>query len=258
MTVLVACAAVLVVLFVATWAWSLVIDDVSIVDVLWGGAFAAVAWTALAVGTAPGPRPVLVAVAVTAWGLRLAGHLARRRRGEPEDRRYAALRDRHGDRFRRRSLPTVFGTQAALVLVVSLPIQAVNATAGHDRLGLLDGLGLALFVIGLTFETVGDAQLRRFRDDPDRGEAVLDTGLWRYTRHPNYFGDATVWVGLGLTGAAAGAWWSLIGPTVMVALLVAGTGKPLLERSLADRRPGYRDYVARTSGFVPWPPRCPR
>jgi steroid 5-alpha reductase family enzyme len=194
---------------------------------------------------------------VAAWGLRLGWHLTRRKLGDrAEDRRYAAIRERRGPAFPLYSLVVVFGSQALLVLVISLPVMA--AAPRHEALTAAALPGVALFLLGLSFEAVGDEQLRRFKADPANAGAVMDRGLWRYTRHPNYFGDACVWWGVWLVVvvAAPGAlWWTAVGPLAITANLVRGTGKTLLERDIAERRPGYAEYVRRTSGFLPLPPR---
>ena len=238
---------------VVLWAVSVRLRDASIVDPFWGPGFAAVAWTSVAVA-GPSPRGLLLAALASAWGLRLGVYLARRRRGHGEDRRYAAMRAAHGERFWWVSLFTVFLLQAALLWVVSLPLQAGAALGGETPLGPWEGLGSAVFAVGLAFEAVGDAQLSRFLADPKSRGQVMDRGLWRWTRHPNYFGDFLVWWGLGLASLGAGAWWTLAGPAVMSLLLRRVSGVTLLEATIADRRPGYAAYAARTSAFFPWPP----
>lgn len=192
-TVLAANAVVLAVVFAATWALSVVRRDASIVDVVWGAAFVVVAWVSFGLGGGPFGRRLLVALLVSVWGLRLSAHLGWRKRGEPEDRRYAQIRERRGPSFTWISLPAIFGSQAALVWVVSLPVQAAAAASGAAGLGWLDAVGAAVWVIGFTFEAVGDLQLTRFKTKPDSKGEVMDRGLWRYTRHPNYFGDFLVW-----------------------------------------------------------------
>jgi steroid 5-alpha reductase family enzyme len=163
------------------------------------------------------------------------------------------MRARHGERFALVSLVSVFVLQGALIWIVSLPIQA--AAPQGDRLGALDALGAAVWAVGLFFEAVGDLQLRRFRADPANAGRVMDRGLWRYTRHPNYFGDFLVWWGIYLIAlSTVGAWWTIAGPLVMSVLLIRVSGKRLLEHHMRDR-PGYAEYVARTSGFLPRPPR---
>jgi steroid 5-alpha reductase family enzyme len=231
----------------------------AVVDVAWGLGFVAIALTSFvaAADVGDGSRRVLVLVLTSVWGVRLAAHIARRSRGKGEDPRYAELLGRaHGNRtwF---TVRKVYLTQAAVMWFVSLPVQvAVFQDVG---LGLVAWVGVAVWLVGMFFETVGDLQLQRFREDPASRGKVLDTGLWRYTRHPNYFGDSCVWWGIWLV--AASAWPGLLAvlsPLVMTWLLARGTGKPLLEKDIADRRPEYADYVRRTSGFVPLPPRATR
>jgi steroid 5-alpha reductase family enzyme len=187
--------------------------------------------------------------------LRLSLHLARRNLGKGEDFRYVRMRERFGARFWIVSLFVVFLLQAGLAWTVSLPIQAGQIVGSEQPLGPLDGLGFGVWLVGLVFETVGDGQLARFRADPTNRGRVLDRGLWRYTRHPNYFGDFCVWWGLWLIAVSAGAPWSVIGPLLMSVLLIRVSGKGLLERTIGERRPGYADYVDRTSGFFPLPPK---
>lgn len=250
--VMIAAAAVTLAAMLGLWVASVRLRDASIVDVYWGPGFAVIAWTAVAVAGAS-PRGLLAAALATAWGGRLGVHLARRRRGLGEDRRYAAMRSAHGDRFPLVSLFTVFLLQAALLWIVSLPLQAAAAAGG--RPGALDAAGAALCLAGLAIEAVADAQLARFLGRPNSRGRVMDEGLWGWSRHPNYFGDSVVWWGLGLVGAAAGAPWTLVGPIVMTALLVKVSGVALLESTIGARRPGYAEYAARTSAFLPWPPR---
>jgi steroid 5-alpha reductase family enzyme len=245
--------------FVALWLLSLALRDASIVDIAWGAGFVQIAWVAAVLSDGAAARRVLVTALVTLWGLRLASHLYRRNWGHGEDFRYQRMRAHHGGRFWLVSLYTVFGLQAGLMWVVSIPVQL--AVAAHEPTGLtlLDALGTLIFALGLTFEAVGDRQLGRFRADPANKGRVLDTGLWAWTRHPNYFGDAVVWWGL-FTIALATPWGILgvIGPALMNFFLLRVSGVALLEKSLARTKPQYRDYVARTSAFVPWPPKRTR
>jgi len=240
----------------ALWLASLRLRDASIVDVWWGPGFAVLATLAGALSGATAPRSALLLALVWLWGLRLGIHLFRRNRGRGEDPRYAAMRRRHGDRFARTSLVTVFGLQAVLQWFVALPLLVAILRPGARPLGALDALGGALFAIGLGFEAVGDAQLARFRADPQSAGRVLDTGLWRYTRHPNYFGDSLAWWGLfAIASATPFGVFTLASPLAMTFLLLRVSGVPILERSLVRTRPGYRDYVERTSAFLPRPPR---
>lgn len=165
------------------------------------------------------------------------------------------MRARHGARFPIVSLGTVFLLQGALMWIVSLPLQAAHASGAVAPLGWMDAVGVAFWTGGLVFETVADAQLTRFKQSPATTGLVMDRGLWRYSRHPNYFGDFLVWWGFGLIAVSTGAWWAIVGPLVMSVLLVKVSGVALLESTIVERRPGYREYVARTSAFLPWPPR---
>jgi steroid 5-alpha reductase family enzyme len=248
-------AGVVLAMVTALWAVSVAVRDTSIVDVFWGSGFVVVAWVGLALGEGGGRR-LLLALLVTVWGLRLTAHLARRNLGKGEDYRYAAMRSRHGGSWPLRSLAVVFWLQGALMWVVSLPVQAAMTGAAPAGLAALAWVGVALWAVGFAFESVGDLQLARFKADPANRGRVMDRGLWRYTRHPNYFGDFCVWWAVWLVALAAGApWWTAVGPALMSVLLIRVSGVALLERSLMKRREGYSEYVARTSAFFPRPPR---
>ena len=248
-------AGVVLVLVTALWAVSVAVRDTSIVDIFWGSGFAVIAWVSFAAGEGSAGRSLLLAALVSVWALRLTLHLAVRNLGKGEDRRYAAMRERHGDRWPLRSLFVVFWLQGALMWIVSLPVQVPMADVAPAGLGVLDFLGIAVWLVGFAFESIGDRQLTRFKADPANRGRVMDRGLWRYTRHPNYFGDFCVWWGIWLVALSSGAWWTAIGPAVMSVLLIRVSGAALLERSLIKRRPGYAEYVKRTSGFFPRPPR---
>lgn len=242
-------------LMVVLWLASIPLRDVSIIDPFWGFGFALVGWVVYLAADGDEGRRLLLAILVSVWGLRLFGYLLWRNRGKGEDFRYAAMRERHGRAFVVRSLFTVFLLQGVLMLIVSLPVQ-VGQVPDAPPLGVLAVLGTAVWAVGLAFESVGDLQLARFRADPANRGRVLDTGLWRYTRHPNYFGDFLVWWGIWIVAAETG--WGLLsiaGPLLMTVLLVRVSGVALLERDIAARRPGYAEYVRRTSGFLPRRPR---
>jgi steroid 5-alpha reductase family enzyme len=253
---MVASAIAVVAMMVGVWLLSLAVRDASIVDSFWGLGFVLVAAVALLLGPGVFERRVLVFVLVGVWGARLSLHIARRNWGKGEDFRYQGFRARWGDRFWWVSLFTVFLLQAAFLFVVSLPIQAAGAGETPSTLGVLDWLGAGLWVFGFAFETIGDAQLARFKADPENRGRVMDRGLWRYTRHPNYFGDATLWWGIGLIALPTPwGWAALLGPAFMTFLLVRVSGVAMLEKTIAERRPGYAEYVRRTSAFLPLPPK---
>ncbi|MCX5041187.1 DUF1295 domain-containing protein [Streptomyces coelicoflavus] len=230
-----------------------------VVDVAWGLGFAVVAVVTCVVAAAGGEgdpgRQTLVEVLTVVWGLRLAGHIARRGRGHGEDPRYDAMLAKARGNRNLYALRMVYLLQGALVWLVSLPVQA--ASYGSGPLSVLAWAGAAVWAVGLAFEAVGDAQLARFKADPANRGRLMDRGLWSWTRHPNYFGDFCVWWGLFLIACDAGpaaAAVSVVSPLVMTYLLIGGSGKRLLERHMADR-PGWAAYAARTSGFFPRPPR---
>jgi steroid 5-alpha reductase family enzyme len=246
--------AALAIFATAGWLLSLPLRDVSIVDIMWSLMFLLAASVYSAAQAAPGPRAWLVILLVGLWSIRLAAYIFWRNRGHGEDFRYQQIRARNQPGFAFKSLYLVFGLQAALAWTISLPLLA--ATGSTAPLGWLDAAGVALWLVGIVFEAGGDWQLARFKRDPANRGKVLDTGLWRYTRHPNYFGDFCVWWSLFLIALAAGGWWSVIGPLLMSALLLKVSGVALLEKDIGERRPAYRDYIRRTNAFFPGPPRA--
>jgi steroid 5-alpha reductase family enzyme len=249
-------AAAIAALMLATWMVSLRLKDASIVDVVWAMGFVLVAWIGFALGDGPLGRKLLVAALVTVWGVRLSVHMLRLRRGHGEDFRYRAMRARHGRRFPLVSLFSVYGLQALGMWAVALPVQAAQNLPSPSGVTAFDVAGVALWTVGMVFEVGGDRQLARFRADPANRGKVMDRGLWRYTRHPNYFGDFCVWWGLFLVALAAeGAWQSVAGPLTMTLIFTKVFGVPLMEEHLSRAKEGYADYVRRTSAFFPCPPR---
>jgi len=247
--------AVALILGVCTWLMSLRLRDASIADIAWGPLFVAMAGIGFAAGGGHPARRLLVIGLVSVWGLRLAVHLGQRNLGGPEDRRYAAMRARYGQHWPLLSLPFVFLFQPLLAFLIAVPVHVALRLGGAVPLGLLDLAGAVLFAAGLTFETIADRQLRRFRADPTSRGHVLDRGLWRYSRHPNYFGECVAWWGLGLLGVAAGSTLSLLGPVLLSLLLLRVSGVTLLERSIVERRPEYARYQRTTNAFFPGPAR---
>ena len=248
-------------LMVVLWLVSLRLGDVSIVDSFWGPAFVISACVYRTFGVEPGLEGSWIRwlhlALVAAWGLRLAAHIGVRhaKHGE-EDRRYRKMREDAGDaRFRRRSLVTVFLSQGVLVALIATPLLFAQSAPRPDHLVWTDVVGLLLFALGFFFEAVGDWQLTRFRNDPSNDGEVLDSGLWRYTRHPNYFGEATLWLGFGfLALASPGGIWSLASVALMIFFLLKVSGVTLLEKDISDRRPEYQRYVETTPTFFPWFP----
>lgn len=256
MTALATAAITIAILMVATWLVSLAKKNASIVDIVWGLGFVLVAWTVrLRVDTGLPARQNLLVALTTIWGLRLAGYLFWRNHGKGEDYRYKAMRKHWGARFPLVSLGTVFGLQGVLMFLVSLGVQ-LGQTRATPELGLLAYLGVAVWAVGIFFEWVGDAQLAKFKADSSNAGKVMNRGLWKFTRHPNYFGDACVWWGIALVAAETTVGkWGLLGALVMTILLRRVSGVVLLEKSLSKRKEGYAEYVARTSAFVPRPPK---
>lgn len=254
-------AGIIAVLMLGLCAIAARIRDVSFIDAVWGAGMAVLAIASWLQLGDPGARASLIAAMAAIWGLRLGLHLFTRWRAHGEDPRYARMlgKAKEQGRYGRAALTVVFGPQAVLLFLTCLPAQlGVLASADPAPIGPLAMAGAALWLVGMTFETVGDAQLKAFRANPANKGKVLDTGLWRYTRHPNYFGDTCVWWGIWLAAAEAGALVaaiSVIGPLFLTFTLTRWSGKPLLEKGLMKTRPGYAEYVARTSGFFPLPPR---
>jgi len=245
------------VVMLATFAVAVRIGVHRIVDVAWGAAFTAVAVVTFVVSAGEGDvvRRLLVTVPTAVWGLRLAIHIGRRGRGHGEDPRYERMLAKAPGNRNAYALRMVYLLQGALVWLVSLPVQAAQYVPGRPSV-LNYAAGTALWAVGIGFEAVGDAQLARFHADSANKGRIMDRGLWAWTRHPNYFGDFCVWWGLFLLtcDSAPAAAVSVVSPLVMSLLLTRGSGKRLLERHMADR-PGYAEYRARTSGFLPRPPR---
>ena len=247
-------AVTIAILMLGTWLFSLILKNASIVDVSWGLGFVAVAWAGRLDSHGDSARQWILTALVSVWGLRLAGYLFWRNHSGGEDFRYRAMRKRWGSRFGMISLVTVFALQGTLMWVVSLPVQLGQIRT--SPVGPLAYIGAAVWLIGISFEAVGDFQLARFKADPAQAGRVMDRGLWRYTRHPNYFGDSVVWWGIALVAAETGVGaWGFVGAAVMTVLLLKVSGVALLEKSLVKRREGYAEYIARTSAFVPLPPK---
>ena len=239
-----------------TWIASVLRHDASLVDRTWSIFIVSAAAVYFALLPAPGPRGAWMLALALAWALRLSLYITARNWGHGEDRRYREIRARNEPNFAFKSLYLVFALQAFLAWTVSAPFFA--GMAGARPLGALDLIGLALAAFGIVFEAIGDAQMSRFKADAANKGQVMDRGVWRYTRHPNYFGETCIWWGfwlVALGGAGWGGAWAIVSPILMTVLLLKVSGVSLLEKDIGERRPAYRDYIARTNAFFPGPPR---
>jgi len=248
----------LLILAVLTCLWliSIRLRNVSIVDIFWGGGFVLLGlWYHVKTPAAGGWKTVVLGLVVL-WGLRLTFYLAWRNRGRGEDPRYREFRKKYGEtRYWWISYFQTFLLQGVLMWFISAPLLAAQVGGFSARPGVFDFIGVALWTIGMVFETGGDLQLLRFKSRPGNRGKVLQSGFWRYTRHPNYFGDACVWWGFGFMALAGGKAWPLLGSLTMTVLLLRVSGVTLLERSLERSKPEYREYMERTSAFFPWFPK---
>jgi len=245
-------SATLVLMFCG-WVVSFIKNDTSVVDILWGPACllnGLVYWLLI---PEPNTRILLIGLIAVLWALRLATFVGWRNHGKPEDRRYAEMRERNGASWPWRSLFTVFVLQAVLAWLVSAPL--LGLATGTSGLWWLDYLALALALFGLVFETVADLQMAAFQSKRGGTGAVMDQGLWRYSRHPNYFGEFCIWWGFGLAAVAAGEYWALFGPALLTFFLLKVSGIGLTEKGMTKRRPEYQSYIDRTSAFIPRLPR---
>ena len=225
-----------------------------VADTAWGLGFVLLAWVSFYLGQAQGARGLLVGLLVSIWGIRLAWHIHRRNKGKAEDYRYAKWREEWGKWFYLRSYGQVYLLQGALLFLIVLPILFINTSAGQD-LGVLDFVGLAVWILGFVFESVGDAQLARFIKDPTNKGKLMQSGLWRYTRHPNYFGEVTMWWGLWIIALSVpNGLYGIIGPLTITFLILKVSGIPMLEKKMEENTE-FVEYKKRTSIFFPLPPK---
>lgn len=245
----------ILVLMTALWVVSVLVRDVSIVDSVWGPLFGVAALVYFTAGHGWEPRKLLVLALVLIWGVRLGIHIFRRNHGKPEDFRYQEFRRNYGPGYWWISFFQVFLLQGGLAWLISAPILAAMWIGGRADWTIVDGLGFGVWATGMFFETVGDWQLAEFKSDPANKGRLMTTGLWSWTRHPNYFGDACVWWGVWLIGCSAPwGWATVFSPALMTFLLLRVSGVAMLERTMS-KRPGFPEYAARTSEFFPLPPR---
>ena len=246
-------------LMLLLWLVSLWLKNSSIVDIVWGTGFVTFTWVAFFL-TPDGfmTRKLLLCVLVTIWGLRLSIHLLLRNWGKAEDFRYQTWRTEAGSSWWWKSLFKVFLLQGILMLIVAVPLLAAQVKPLPDHLTWVDMIAIPVWLVGIIFEALGDWQLMRFKADPTNKGKLLTTGAWRYSRHPNYFGDATQWWAFYLIALSAGGWWTIFSPVLMTGLLLRVSGVSLLEKSLKKTKPGYQEYIETTSEFIPWFPRWKR
>ncbi len=244
--------------FILLWVISMATRDSSLVDIWFAPCIALAAVLGVFVANGAEPRRMLIAVLAVIWATRLGGYLLWRNWGR-EDPRYARLRkhvEEQGKNFAWHSLTRINLYQGAIVFLTLAPFLVAQTAPEPAQLGILAWLGTALVLGGVSFEGVADLQLARFKADPENLGKVLDTGLWRYTRHPNYFGETCVWWGYWLVACEhPWGWFTVFSPALMTWSILGMMGKELLERRMLKKRPGYEDYIRRTSGFFPWPPR---
>ena len=236
-----------------TWLLSLYLKDVSIVDSVWSLMFLGATIGFVLLSANVGTRSMLVTLLVTLWAVRLALHLTIRNWGQPEDQRYVAIREKYSPNFAYKSLVIIFVFQALLAWIVMMPIWP--AVTVDMPLALMDIVAAGIVLTGLLFESLADWQLTRFKANPENKGKVMDRGLWRYSRHPNYFGEAVIWWGFYLFALSTGAWWTILGPLLITWLLLKFSGVVMLEETISQRRPAYRDYIERTNAFVPGKPK---
>jgi len=225
-----------------------------VADVAWGLGFVLLAWTSFFLSGSSGTRGILVGSLVSVWGLRLGWHIHARNRGKAEDYRYLAWRREWGRWFYLRSYAQVYLLQGVLLFLIALPVLIINRVEGKT-FGFLNGIGVCVWLFGFLFESVGDAELARFVNDPLNRGKIMQSGLWRYTRHPNYFGEVAQWWGIWLAALGVpGSWFAIIGPLTISILILKVSGIPMLEKKMAEN-PDFAEYKRRTSVFLPWFPK---
>ena len=238
------------------WIISVIIKNVSIVDLFWGFGFVLTNVFYFISTDGLGLRKVILLILVSIWGFRLTGYLSWRNIGKGEDYRYKQFRRKYGEnRYWWISFFQTFLLQGILMWLISAPLLGAQYHGQEKSPGILDYAGIALWITGFIFETFGDYQLARFKADPSNKGKVLSSGLWRYTRHPNYFGDSAVWWGYGFLCLGAGSIWPVLGSILMTALIIKVSGVALLEKNLVDKKPEYKEYIEKTSAFIPWFPK---
>lgn len=247
---------IILILITLLWVLSAIIKNVSIVDLFWGMGFVIVNAVYCYNSGDFYTRKALLFILVSLWGLRLSIYLAWRNIGKGEDYRYRDFRESYGvDRYWWVSFFQTFLLQGTLIMFVSLPLLGANTHTDSNGLNWLDYIGIIIFIIGFSFEAGGDFQLAKFKKNPNNKGKVLNTGFWKYTRHPNYFGDSAVWWSFAIFSLASGSYWPIIGSIGMTLLIIKVSGVAILERKLNDTKPQYREYIRKTNSFLPWFPK---
>jgi len=246
----------IVVFMSVVWLVSLAVKDVSIVDVFWGLGFVGIVIYYFVAGEGDPMRRILVLAMVIIWGMRLSVYIFIRNAGKGEDIRYQNFRKKYGEeRYWWISYFQTFLLQGIIMWMVSAPLLASLVYEESQLFGIFDLIGLLLWLGGFLFEAIGDAQLFRFKKNPDNQGKILQSGLWKYTRHPNYFGESLIWLGFGVMSISAGLIWPLVGTAIMIFLLVRVSGVRMLDEVMVSRNPDYQFYIQNTSAFIPWKPR---
>jgi len=243
-------------MMVVVWIISVIKKNAGIVDIFWGLGFVLVSIFYFINTPGASPRKVITLVLVTLWGIRLAIYITWRNWGKEEDFRYREFRKKYGPhRYWWFSFFQVFLLQGLLLWLISAPLLGAQYYSRDSGLGILEGLGIFFWLIGFLFEAGGDWQMARFKSNPENRGKVLDKGFWKYTRHPNYFGDSCIWWGYGFLCAGTGVYWPIYGSVLMTLLIVRVSGVTLLEKTLRNSKPQYREYIAKTNSFLPWFPK---
>ena len=235
------------------WVISLLRNNVTHVDSMWSLFFVIATFTSVVLATETSMRAQILLILVSIWALRLFVYLTWRNWGPHEDHRYVQIRNNNQPNFWLKSIVIIFGLQAVLAWIISMAL--FGAVTSDKPINTLDYIGILLVILGFIWETIGDWQLSSFKANPSNKGKVLNTGLWRYSRHPNYFGEFCIWWGFYVIAVAAGAWWSVISPLLMTLLLLKVSGVSLLESTIIERRPAYAEYIKNTNAFMPWFPK---
>ena len=247
-------AIIIFVYFTALFILGTILKNNSIVDIGWGPGFVIVAWGLLLIRMPDSLPQFVITVLISLWGVRLYLHIKRRNQGKGEDFRYVNFRKAWGKWVVPRAFFQIYMLQGALLYIISLPV-ILKPQSPPPTIHWMLYLGIAVFLIGFLFEVIGDWQLARFKAMPHSKGKLMTTGLWNYTRHPNYFGESVVWWGVFLCALSGGVTvLAVISPITITLLLLFVSGVPMLEKAMQNR-PGFAEYAAKTPKFFPWFPK---